>query len=103
MLSGARNHRFRGEATLPQRILVIEEEVNDMVQYLWWEAGVRHRGLSQGENCHRLPPVRVEIRGERDVVFNGRESQVATIRRGIPPTLATRYILVIAPQCVQRE
>ena len=35
VLSGARNYRFRGEATLPQRVWVIGEEVNDLVEYLW--------------------------------------------------------------------
>ena len=38
-----RDPRLGDEATIPERICCVVQVVDDVIQHLYWEAGVRHR------------------------------------------------------------
>ena len=47
VLLGARNPRFRDEATLFECFRLVVKEVDDIVGDFWWETWIRHCGSGQ--------------------------------------------------------
>ena len=46
MCSGARDARFRGEATILERLWIIVQKINNVIEDFRWEVSICHRGFS---------------------------------------------------------
>jgi len=54
VLSGSVYPRFGDEATPLERIWVVAQKVNHVVEDFWWEALIRHRGFRPGDSMSTL-------------------------------------------------